>query len=61
MGKTCQFARHTCTLPFPNDNLSKCQSIFTKLGMCIVIMENWLGIAHGHFLSVFDSYLPGTW
>ena len=30
---------------FPNDNLSKCQWIFTKLGVCIGIIEIWFGIA----------------
>ena len=30
---------------FPEDNLSKCQWIFTKLCMCIDIVEIWFGIA----------------
>ena len=37
----------TRPLLFPYDNLSnlsKCQWIFTKLGMCIDIVEIWLGI-----------------
>ena len=29
---------------FPDDNLSKHQWIFTKLGMCIDIVEIWFGI-----------------
>ena len=36
-----------------DDNLSKYQWIFTKLGMCIDIMEIWFGIANGQILSIF--------
>ena len=32
---------------FPDDNLSKCQGILTKLGTCIDIKEIWFGIANG--------------
>ena len=32
---------------FPDDNLSRHQWIFTKLGMCIDIVEIWFGIANG--------------
>ena len=32
---------------FPDDNLSKHQWIFTKLGMCIDIVDIWFGIAKG--------------
>ena len=32
---------------FQDDNLSKHQQIFTKLGMCIDIVEIWFGIANG--------------
>ena len=39
---------------FQDNNLSKCQWIFTKLGVCIDIVEIWFGIANGHILSVFD-------
>ena len=28
---------------FPDDNLGKCQWIFTKLGMCIDIVNIWFG------------------
>ena len=46
---------------FPDDNLSKHQWIFTKLGMCIDIVEIWFGIANGQISSIFDgSYLPET-
>ena len=31
---------------FPGDNLRKHQSIFTKLGICIDIIEIWFGIDH---------------
>ena len=33
-------------LSFPDNDLSKCQWIFTKLGMCIDIVEIWFGIAN---------------
>ena len=46
---------------FPDDNLSKHQWIFTKLGMCIDIVEIWFGIANGQISSIFlRSYLPET-
>ena len=46
---------------FPDDNLSKHQWIFTKLGMCIDIVEIWFGIANGQISSNFyGSYLPET-
>ena len=43
MGKFCQFftelsACHTSVFSFPDDNFSKYQLIFTKLGMCIDIV-----------------------
>ena len=38
---------------FPDDNLSKCQWIFTKLGVCIDIVEIWFGIANGQISSNF--------
>ena len=38
---------------FPDDNLSKHQWIFTKLGMCIDIVEIWFGIANGQIFSNF--------
>ena len=42
--------------------MSKYQWIFTKLGMCIDIVEIWFGIAKGQISSIFDSlsYLPMT-
>ena len=38
---------------FPDDNLSKRQWIFTKIGMCIDIVEIWFGIANGQISSNF--------
>ena len=43
---------------FPDGNLSKCQWIFIKLGVCVDIVEIWFGIVNGQILSIFDSYLP---
>ena len=43
---------------FPDDGLSECQWVFTKLGMCIDIVRIWFGIANGQISSIFDSYLP---
>ena len=34
-------------ISFPDDNLSKHQCIFTKLGMCIDILEIWFEIVNG--------------
>ena len=53
MGKFRQFltvlaAHHISVFSFPDDNLSKCQRIFIKLGMCIDIVEIWFGIANGY-------------
>ena len=39
---------------FLYDNLSKFQWIFTKLDVCIDIVEIWFGIANGQFSSIFD-------
>ena len=36
---------------------SKCQWIFTKLGMCIDIVEIWFGIASKQISSVFDRII----
>ena len=54
MGKFCQYltevsARSTSIFSFREDNLSECQWIFTKLGMCIDIVEIWSWIANGQF------------
>ena len=54
------YIRPFVRISFPHDNLSKHQWIFTKLGMCIDIVEIWFGTANGQFSSNFDSYLPET-
>ena len=41
----------------PDDNLSKHQWIFTKFGMCIDIIEFWIGIANGQISSMFDRVI----
>ena len=46
---------------FWDDNLSKHQLIFTKLGVCIDIVEIWFGIADGQISSYFDGYLPSEY
>ena len=43
---------------FQGNNSSKSQWIFTKVYMCINIVESCLVIAHGQISSIFDSYLP---
>ena len=45
---------------FPDNNLSKCQGILTKLGTCIDIKEIWFVIANGEISSMFDSHLSTT-
>ena len=46
---------------FPADNLSECHWIFTKLVMCIDIVEICFGIANGQISAKFwQSYLPTT-
>ena len=40
-------ARDMPIFSYPDDNLSKRQWIFTKLGMCIDIVEIWFGFANG--------------
>ena len=36
------------------EEFSNYQSVFTKLGMCIDIVDTWFGIANGQILSIFD-------
>ena len=50
-------ARDTPIFSFPDNNLSKHQWIFTKLGMCIDIVEIWFGIANGKISSNFDGVI----
>ena len=49
----------------PDNNLSKHQWIFTKLGMCIYIVEVRFGIVGGQILSNFDRgmciYIVEVW
>ena len=44
-------------ISFPDGNLSKHQWIFTKLGMCIDIVEICFGIANGQISSDFDGVI----
>ena len=65
MGKFRQFFRElsACDMSvfsFPDYNFSKYQWIFTKLDVCIDIVETWFRIADGHISSILDSYLPAT-
>ena len=47
------YVRLSVCFLFPDDNLSKHQRIFTKLGICIDIVEIWFGIANGQISSIF--------
>ena len=42
---------------FLDDNLSKHQWIFAKLGMCTDIVEIWFGIANGQISAIFDRVI----
>ena len=42
---------------FPDDNLSKGQWIFTKLGVCIDIVEIWFGIINWKISSIFERVI----
>ena len=44
-------SRPSVRFSFPDDNLSKHQWIFIKLGLCIDIVETWFGIANGQISS----------
>ena len=46
-------SRPAIRFSFPDDNLSKHQWIFTKLGMYIDILDIWFGIANGQISSNF--------
>ena len=50
-------ARDTPIFSFPDENLSKCQRILTKLGTCIDIKEIWFGIANGQISSTFHRVI----
>ena len=58
-GKFLQFltelsAHHTSTFWFPHNNVNKYQWIFTKLGICIYIVEICFEIANGQISSILD-------
>ena len=62
MGKFRQFftelsAHHMSIFLFLNNNLSKYQWIFTKLVVCIDIMEIWFWIANAQILSSFNRVI----
>ena len=40
---------------FQDNNLSKCQWIFTRLDVSIDIVEIWFGIAYGQISSIFNK------
>ena len=50
-------ARDTPIFSFPDDNLSKCPLTFTKLGMCIDIVDIYIGIANGQISANFDGFI----
>ena len=59
MGKFCQFltklsACNMSVFSFPDDSFSKYQWIFTKLGVCIDIVETSFGIADVQISSISD-------
>ena len=62
MGNFRQFltelsARDTPIFSFLDDNLSKHQWIFTKLGMYIDIVDICFGIANAQISSIFDGVI----
>ena len=57
MDKFCYFltdlyASSTSVFSIPGDNLSNYQWIFTKLGVCIDIVEAWFGVAERQISSI---------
>ena len=51
----CVSVHPSVSISFPDDNLSKHHWIFTKLGMCIDIVEIWFWIADVQISSNFDE------
>ena len=49
------YVRPSIRISFPDYNLSKHQCIFTKLGMCIDMVEIWFGIANWQISSDFGG------
>ena len=50
-------ARDMPIFSFLDDNLSKCQWIFTNFGTCIDMKEIWFQIANGQISSLFDRVM----
>ena len=50
-------ARDRSVFSFPDDNFSTSQWIFTKLGVCNVIIKICYKIANGQISSIFDSVI----
>ena len=64
MGKFSQFLaalsdRDRSVFSFPNDNFSMYERIFTKLGVCIDIVEICCGIADGQICQLFTVICAG--
>ena len=53
----CMYVCPSIHISFPDDSLSKNQWSFTKLGMCVDIVEIWFGIANGQISSNFDRVI----
>ena len=54
--------RPSVRFSFPDDNLSKHQWIFTKLGMCIDNVEIWFWIVNGQISLIFYGVIcPRQW
>ena len=50
-------ARDTPIFSFPDDNLSKCQEIVTKIGTRIDMKDIWFGITNGQISPIFDRVI----
>ena len=57
MDSRCTSVCLSVRISFSDDNLSKHQWIFTKLGMHIDTVKIWFGIADGQILSNFDEVI----
>ena len=53
-GQISSSAHHMSIFSFLDDKLSKCQLAFTKLSLCIDIVDICFGIANGKLSSVFE-------
>ena len=54
-------ALNTSDFLFPDNNFSKYQWIFTKLGLCIDIVEIWLGLLMGKIRQFLTELLCRPW